>query len=255
MFNIFKSIRASHAIAAGGATYIGYYSLWLQLKDRKNSQAFSVLENKLNENLNVNAVLSRELDQMKTENAQMNEEKLQILTFFKDQMGETSRQIIEIKNKLEGLKASFKNSTSVNQDDVINTLEKLVEQINVSNSTAKKALELWNNSFNKFLGQNSLNNLFDQFKELINQLNFEQLWALSHIFASVFLLLLVINIIIIIYSDFFINNLKIEERYPRLSRLLKIRRVTQQYSLIFNILIIIITLIATIFINYAILVN
>ena len=67
------------------------------------------------------------------------------------------------------------------------------------------------------------------------------------------ILILIINIISIIYSDFLLNYFKIEEKFPRLGRIIKYRILFQQYYLIINLLLIILTLLATIFINYAIL--
>ena len=108
-----------------------------------------------------------------------------------------------------------------------------------------------NNTFgNHFINGDSISSFFENLSNFISHLTFEQLLAVAHISSSIFIFILLFNIISVIYSDFLLNYLKIEEKYPKLGRIIKIRRMYQQYYLILNILLIIITLMATIFINY-----
>lgn len=126
-------------------------------------------------------------------------------------------------------------------------------EIFLFSTRAAKAIELWYDYVNKLWSGNYINNQLENFRVLFSQLNFEQLWAISHIFSSVFILLCLMSIISVIYSDYLLNYLKIEDKYPKLGRIIKLRKMYQQYYLILNLLFIIITLMATIFINYAIL--
>ena len=50
-------------------------------------------------------------------------------------------------------------------------------------------------SFNKFWEDNSIKDIVSNFNDFISNLNFEQLWAVSHIFSSVFIFICLINII------------------------------------------------------------
>ena len=117
-------------------------------------------------------------------------------------------------------------------------------------------LLLKNNPFEShFINGDSISSFLENLKIFISDLSFEELWAVAHICSSIFIFLLLFNIISIIYSDFLLNYLKIEEKFPKLGKIIKYRRIYQQYYLIINILFIIITLMATIFINYHILIN
>ena len=111
-----------------------------------------------------------------------------------------------------------------------------------------------NNTFgNHFINGDSISSFYENLSNFISHLTFEQLLAVAHISSSIFIFILLLNIISVIYSDFLLNYFKIEEKFPRLGRIIKYRRLFQQYYLIINLLLIILTLLATIFINYAIL--
>lgn len=88
---------------------------------------------------------------------------------------------------------------------------------------------------------------------MLSNLSTEQLGALSHLLAAIFILFCVFSIIIVIYGEFLLNYFKLEEKYPKLGRIIKLRRIFQQYYLFINFIFIIITLLAIIFINYTIL--
>ena len=63
-------------------------------------------------------------------------------------------------------------------------------------------------SFNKFWEDNSIKDIVSNFNDFISNLNFEQLWAVSHIFSSVFIFICLINIMTVVYSDYLLNYLK-----------------------------------------------
>nr|WVH38139.1 hypothetical protein [Poriella subacida] len=251
MFNMLKSIKTSHAIAAAGGTYIGYYSLWKEIKSPTRAE----LELKIQTAVDANKALVAQIEileqKLETRTIEMNN----MYALYRAQLDENIRNINELKLKLANYRFMFDNKTPVNEDELIGTVNNIADKIESSNSITAKAIELWNKSVNgnNLLSGDDINNLLENFKVIFSQLNFEQLWAISHIFSSVFILLCLISIISVIYSDYFLNYLKIEDKYPRLGRIIKLRKMYQQYYLILNLLFIIITLMATIFINYAIL--
>lgn len=246
MLNIFKSIKTSHTIAIGGASYLTDYLVYLQVKDR---EAITKLQERLISSEEKVCNLQRELGNLEVANEQLIRKNESLIQFYREEICKTSKLIEQTKVQLPelnnlGLKA---------KDQYTECLEKLHDQIDIANKIADKALDLWRAHYPKLWDGDSLISIFGNFKEIISQLTFEQLWAISHIFSSIFILILIINIIIIIYSDFLLTYLKIEDKYPRLGRLIRLRRVYQQYYLVLNLLFIIITILATIFINYSIL--
>ena len=224
MFNVFKSIKASHAVVAAGATYLGYYSLWLQIKDRNNNPQTKTLQYRLNslqleiQNLNI------KINELEAQNASLSEDNLKCLIFLKKQMDETNQIIANIKSKLESFKELAEKNTPVNDSEVLDTIDDLTSRIEDSNNIVAKAMELWRNHSNSLWNGDGISNLFDNFRTMLSQLSFEQLWSFSHIASSIFILLCLVSVISIIYSDYLLNYLKIEDKYPRLKRLINYYR-------------------------------
>lgn len=96
---------------------------------------------------------------------------------------------------------------------------------------------------------NTILDFFNQFNTGLNELTLSQIGALSHLLASIFILLCLFSIIVIIYSDFLLNYLNIESKFPVLGKYIKIRKKFQRFYLFVNFLLIIITLLALIFVN------
>lgn len=97
----------------------------------------------------------------------------------------------------------------------------------------------------------SIKDFVESWQGMLSSMPVEQLGF--HLLSALFILLCLITIIIIVYSEFLLNYLKIEEKYPRLGEFIKIRKAFQQYYLFINFMFILITLFSIIFINYTIL--
>ena len=110
------------------------------------------------------------------------------------------------------------------------------------------------NLSHKFWGDDSLQNIIDIYNSFISQLNFNQLYAFAHLSSSIFMLVLLVNIVFSLAGDYIINYFRLEQRFPRLAKLIKIRKLFQHYYLIVNIFLIFLTLLALIFINLEILI-
>jgi hypothetical protein len=85
---------------------------------------------------------------------------------------------------------------------------------------------------------------------MLTQLNLEQTICLGNLISSVFILLCVLNIISVMYSEFLLDYFKLETKYPKLGKLLRIRVQFRRYYLILNFTIIILTLLALIYLNF-----
>ena len=135
----------------------------------------------------------------------------------------------------------------------------ITEDISKSRSIIDKILDLYNSKNNEFMADisdwwTSFQNIMDSWNSILLDLSFEELGALAHITSSVFILLCLFSIIIIIYSDFLLIYLKIEDKYPKIGRFIRLRRKFQQFYLFINFMFIIIILLAIIFINLNVLI-
>ena len=91
--------------------------------------------------------------------------------------------------------------------------------------------------------------LYESWNVILSQLTQFQIGALAHLLSSILILMCLSSVIAIIYSEYLLTYLKIEEKYPRIGRFIRIRRKFQQYYLFLNLTLIIITLLALIYAN------
>lgn len=99
-----------------------------------------------------------------------------------------------------------------------------------------------NNRDNKSQYLDSLQNFFDG-------LNYQQNLAVVHISGSLFILFSLINIISIFYGEKLIFYFDLENKYPKITKFIQIRRKFQQYYLLINLILIISVLLIIIIIN------
>lgn len=115
-------------------------------------------------------------------------------------------------------------------------LEKAVEYVEKSNS-------------GKFI--DNLEELINSYKDFLSSLNIDQLCQLISITSSSIILICLFNIVIIYYSNYIIDYLKLEERFPKLAKFLKIRKMYQNFNIFLNFLIILIVIIFIIYVNFS----
>lgn len=77
----------------------------------------------------------------------------------------------------------------------------------------------------------------------------DHLIAVGHISASVFVLLCLFSIVSVHYGDLLIKYFKLEDKFPRLAKYIRLRRLFQEYYFIFNVLLIVLILLYIIYMN------
>ena len=95
----------------------------------------------------------------------------------------------------------------------------------------------------------------ENINHFLSDLNQEQLLAVTHISGSIFIIYCIIAIVLAIFGDKIILKLDLENRYPKLSKIIKLRRKIYEYNIIFNILLIFMVLVAIIYLNILILIH
>jgi hypothetical protein len=75
----------------------------------------------------------------------------------------------------------------------------------------------------------------DNYSDALNSLTTEQLGALSNLLFSQFILASVISIVFIFFGDYLITRFNLEIKYPRLAKIIGLRKKFQKYYLIVNI--------------------
>jgi hypothetical protein len=131
-----------------------------------------------------------------------------------------------------------------NLENFISLSNKKLEELN-------KMLEDIFRPSSKFFGDNFIEN----FQNYLSSLPLEKIGALGHILISLAILFSLISIIFIFYGDSLIKYFNLENKYPKLAKFIQLRRQFQQYYFIFNITIIILSLLLIIYVNLIVFIN
>nr|YP_011014471.1 hypothetical protein V2724_mgp08 [Pallidohirschioporus biformis]WQA11124.1 hypothetical protein [Pallidohirschioporus biformis] len=239
MFNIAKFVNKGSKILAGTATLLTIHS-YIQNPDKAQFTAY-------NEAVKERDRLIKELHQYQINSVQTDLQKVKIEA-LKCQLEQEHSSILKEVERLNqinpdklGAKTDFKYH-----------LEQFVTEAEKSNKTIGELIETINkNNFFPSLGDPK--GLIENWYEFLSHLSTAQLGALTHIFSSIFILSCLVTIILIVYGDFLLDYLKLEVKYPKLARLIKLRRAFKHFYLFINFMLIIITLLALIYVNYTIL--
>ena len=179
------------------------------------------------------------------------------------------------KNKVEYYRTSLEESQIklTNEVEIIQNLEvKTNEQKEVLNShldninkenenmqnIMSDIIKFFNDNNNKFLGDNIIEfftNYIENFNKMISTLSFEQLLAIANLSAYICILINILTIVSVLFGDQIINYFKLEERFPKLAIIFKIRNKLNKFNLIFSFIVIICVLILLIYVNTKILIN
>lgn len=158
------------------------------------------------------------------------------------------RSSLEIKKDLQNKYSENISDTSINEQlqELVKTdveIQNMYESVNNKfDSFINKINTLLNNSNNKSQYLDSLQSFFDGF-------NYEQNLAMSNILGSIFIIFTLFSIISIFYGEKLITYFDLENKYPKLTNFIQIRRKFQHYYLLMNISLIIIVLLLIIYVN------
>jgi hypothetical protein len=145
------------------------------------------------------------------------------------------------------------------QKEVLNShLENFNSETENMHNMISDILKYFNDNSHKFLGDN----IFEFFTNYVNNLNkffstlsFEQYSAVAHLSSAICILVFLFSILSILFGDFLINYFKIEEKYPKLAIILKIRSKFNNFSLFISFTVINFNLLMIIYVNTMILIN
>ena len=154
---------------------------------------------------------------------------------------------------VEKIHKNFNDLTSIGNK----ISQKLSEGNKLTNELQNELLKQIND-LNGGKGSGSASNLFidnfsvliENFHDFLSSLTLVQHFSLVNILIGTLVLNSLTTIIFIFYSDFLIKFFNLEQKFPSLSKFIKIRKKFQQFYFLLNILIIIIAIGFMIFVNY-----
>lgn len=165
-------------------------------------------------------------------------------------------ELTRVKNKSFDLRESLNQIQSKGDSELI---KKVTENLQQNEGFEKSQATSFESCFNelrenienlkpKYTGDN-INMLIEQFKGYLDTLNTYQLCILFDLFTSGLILIFIINIIYAFYGNKLIEYLNLESKYPKMSKFIKMRRNLSGFAIFLNLLIIIIILGLTMYVN------
>lgn len=237
---------------AGGATVLAY-SAWferiktpqktLEFKNEINSQFVSV-QHKISE---LQVQISESLDE--------------------DTNNQLTEKITEITSYLTNLKSIHnkyfqkfeEGNISVDSDYSLSLYTKYKEQIdktfNQANTKAQEIVDILDNKKDKFLGDNPIFNVINDFKEYLASLSVMEICLVINITSCVFIITCIISILFAISGNYLIDKFSLEHKLPKLSKIIQFIVKFQHYYIIVNSVFIILTILSLIFVNTFTLIN
>lgn len=152
---------------------------------------------------------------------------------------------VDIQNLKEEKNISKETLEKLNKDqeEVVSNI--LTETTNLTEKLNSFIKKVENVSFDK-------NGFVGSVNDFLSGMSTLEISAITHISGAIFILFALFTIICIIYGDMLIIHFKLEERFPKLARFIRLRRKFQQFYLFLNFSLIIVVLFVIIFINLSI---
>lgn len=201
------------------------------------------------------------------------ENQLPLNSEYKDQVIIKINELIYELNNLKAIHnkyfSQFENGNiNTDPDSSLGVYNKYKEQIdNIFIKANTKANELANaldntsplargeDNFMVDKASGTIFNLISEYKEYLAILSIIEICLLINITTSIFILTCIISIFYSIFGNYLITKFSLEERLPKLSKIIKLRVTFQKYYIIINSVFIIIAVLSLIFINTITLLN
>lgn len=188
------------------------------------------------------------------------------LRFLKNTVDGFNKEVLKHNEEILVQKSEFSSCVRTANDH----LNRAIENLNISNNTTgtakteayNKAIEslgkvkseLSKYEWPKFRGEDFveyITNLINNFKDIIETLNYDQLLALCNILGCLTILFCLFSLFVIYYSDFLIKYFKLEERNYVLGKFILLRRKFNNYYFGINIFTIFIFTLILIIVNFS----
>lgn len=239
-----KSLKV-FTIVSSTVSMIGF---GLSFQDTKLKDKFVKLQER-------NEILEKQINELKIDELKNEIVKTKI-EYYRTSLEESQNKImteVETIQNLEVKTNEQKEVLSSHLDNLTNENEKMQ---NMMTEIIKYFKDISNS---KFVNNNNIIDFFtdyvNNFNKFLSTLSFEQYGAVAHLSSAICMLVFLISIISILFGDQFINYFKLEERFPKLAIILKLRTKLNRISLFISFSVIIFNLLLMIYINLLILIH
>lgn len=254
-------------VAAFAATILTYYSWYESNKQNKvniqlQNQMVEIQEDIKNVGIKLDKIISdNQLNESIKEScyekiSSLNKEIENIEKLYYNTLKTIEEQIEGV--SLPSQKASESNKVLENTFEIFR--KEMGELISNSSSngfaiTATKANELEKFIDDikdmKFMENNPISELIFEFNKYLSTLSVYELCILMNVFLCIFIFTCLISILFAFYGNYFISKFNLEEKYPKFSKIIRLRVQFQQYYIILNSLAITLALSLQFYVNLA----
>lgn len=237
---------------AGGATVLAYSSWYEQIKTPEKTLVF---KNEINSQFKT--IQKQILELQEQVSSSLNEE-------TKKQLVEKVKELTNDLNSMKSVHSTYfkkfeEGNISVDSESSINLYNKYKEQIddtfNKANTKAKEIVNTLDNIKEKFMDDNPIFNLINEFKAYLASLSAMEICLVINITSCVFILTCVISILFAISGNYLIDKFSLEQKFPKLKKIIQLRVKFQHYYVFINSVFIIIAILPLIFVNTITLIN
>ena len=158
----------------------------------------------------------------------------------------------DLKNFIEESKKHAENlANSAKKGESIERQEYYMQMYRDAMEKADKKMETIHDiiSNSKINLISEIDKLITEYKEYIATLNLEQLCHLITITSTCFILICFLNVIVLMYADKLIDYFNLELKFPKIARIIRIRKNLNKFSIFTNLLLIFIVLLFILYVN------
>lgn len=237
---------------AGGATVLAYGAWYDRIKTPKKSLVY---KNEIHAQINAVQQQISELEEQLSS------------SIDEETINQVTEKIKELSFDLNNMKAIHNNyfskfekgNISADPESSLSLYNKYKEQIdntfNKANTKANEIADNLNNTKENFMDDNPIFNLITDYKEYLATLSTIEICLIINITSCVFIFTCFITILLSISGNYLINKFSLEQKIPKLSKIIQLRIKFQIYYVFINSVFIIIAIISLIFVNTITLIN
>lgn len=230
----------------GGATVLAYGAWYDSIKTPQKT-----LEYKNEIHTHINAV-QYQLSKLEDQLSSSIDEKT------KNQIMEKIKELSSDLNNMKAIHNSYfskfeKGNINADPESSLNLYNKYKEQIdntfNKANTKANEIVDILNNTQENFMENNPIFKIITDYKEYLATLSTIEICLIINITSCVFIFTCIITILFSISGNYLINKFSLEQKLPKLSKIIQLRVKFQNYYVFINSVFIIIAIISLIFVN------
>jgi len=175
-----------------------------------------------------------------------------IINKAKEQLEIVQDSFTKVKTNTDTLSNSYTEYNKIKSDSLLNKLtestDETVNSMNILGDSLSKLKNILKDDSNNFIPFD-FSNFTSDYQQFLDHLTQNQKFALIHILLSIIIFISLLNMVGLYLGDRIIIYFKLEDKYPRLAKIIQLRRKVLTYYFLLDSLFIVLALIVIIGFN------